>query len=82
MIFLIEYDRSSGNIITLARFNDSERLQAADSRLELELRLNRARVKHEVVVLEATSEDALRLTHRRYFESIDELLTQANRLGI
>jgi hypothetical protein len=75
MIFLIEYDRSSGNIITLVRFNDSERLRAADSRLELELRLNRERVKHEVVVLEATSEDALRLTHRRYFESIDELLT-------
>jgi len=75
MIFLIEYDRSSGQIVTFATFNDSERRKAEDSRLELELRLNRERVKHEVVVLEATSEDALRLTHRRYFESVDELLT-------
>ncbi len=73
MIFLIEYDRSSGKINSLVTFNDSERRKAEDSRLELELRLNRERIKREVVVLEATSEDALRLTHRHYFESIDEL---------
>ena len=65
MIFLIEYDRKRGEIVTFKSFSDSERQRAEDSRLEMELELNRQGVEHEVVILEAETEEALRRTHRR-----------------
>lgn len=74
MIFLIEYDRARGEIVTFKTFDDSERQNAEDSRLELELKLNQLRTAHEVVILEAASEEALRRTHRRYFENLSELV--------
>ena len=74
MIFLIEYDRKRGSLITFREFDASRRREAEDSRLELELDLNRRGVAHEVVLLEATSEGALRRTHRRYFEDLGQLL--------
>ena len=75
MIFLIEYDRSNGRIVTLGTYEDSERGEAEDSRLELELSLNKKGVEREVVLLEAATEEALRRTHRRYFEDLAELTT-------
>jgi len=39
----------------------------------LELELHRQGVEREIVLLEAQSEDALRRTHRRYFESLEDL---------
>jgi hypothetical protein len=74
MFFLIEYNRDSGQMVTFRTFEDSEREPAENSRLELELDLNRRGVVHEVVILEAASEDAVRRTHRRYFENLEELL--------
>lgn len=79
MIFLIEYDRSRGELVTLKTFSDSERRIAENARLELEIRLNRNNVDHEVVLLEAESEEALRRTHRRYFENLAELATPSSR---
>ena len=73
MIFLIEYDRASGSIVTMNAFDNSERQKAEDSRLELELEHNRRGIEREVVLLEAETEDALRRTHRRYFEDLTEL---------
>jgi hypothetical protein len=73
MIFLIEYDRSKGTIKEMRKFDDSSRKLAEDTRLELELKLNRAGVQREVVLLEAPSEEALRRTHSRYFEGVAEL---------
>ena len=73
MIFLIEYDRKRGQIVTLEKFNSSERQKAHESRLRMELELNHSGTKREVVLLEAASEAALRRTHRRYFESLSEL---------
>ncbi len=75
MIFLIEYNRKLGRIITFTPFDDSERRKAEDARLELELELNRQGVEREVVILEAATEEAVRRTHRRYFESLTELMT-------
>jgi hypothetical protein len=75
MIFLVEYDRSRSQIVSLITFDDSEWQLAKDSRLEMELGLNRQGVEREVVLLEATSEEALRRTHRRYFEDLAELAT-------
>jgi hypothetical protein len=41
MIFLIEYHRRQGCILTFETFGDSERQKAENARLELELELNR-----------------------------------------
>ena len=74
MIFLIEYSRREGSIVTIRDFDDSQRREAEDSRLGIELDLNRKGIDHEVVLLDAASEDALRLTHRRYFEDLRQIL--------
>lgn len=79
MIFLIGYDRSQGRIVTFKAFDDSEREKAEDSRLQLEIELNRLETEREVVLLEATSEEALRRTHRRYFEDLNELVNSPAR---
>jgi hypothetical protein len=73
MIFLIEYDRRRGRLVSLRSFDESKRLGAENARLDLELRLNKLGIKREVVLLEAVNEDALRRTHRRYFETLAEL---------
>jgi hypothetical protein len=69
MIFLIEYERSRGHIVTFKVFDDAERSKAENARLDIELDLNRRGVEHEVVLLEAASQEALRRTHGRYFEN-------------
>lgn len=74
MIFLIEYDRLRREINTFREFEDSERQKAEDARLEMELDLNRRGTEREVVLLEAASEEALRRTHRRYFENLSGLI--------
>ena len=68
MIFLIEYSRSLGKLVKMNKFSDDQRVIAENQRLALELELNRHKIDHEVVVLEADSEDALHKTHRRYFQ--------------
>jgi hypothetical protein len=61
--------------VTIKAFDDSERKEAEDARLELELNLNLKAIENEVVLLDAASEGALRRTHRRYFETLTELTT-------
>jgi hypothetical protein len=73
MIFLIEYNRPQGRILTFKIFKVEERKKAENARLEVELELNRQGVDHEVVLLEAASEEALRRTHRRYFENLSQI---------
>ena len=81
MIFLIEYNRPQGRLITFTVFHKSEQERAEGARLELEVDLNRRGVDHEVVLLEAASEDALRRTHRRYFEDPRQILESASADG-
>ena len=73
MFFLIQYDRRSGQLITFERFMKFERSKAEEVRLAMELKLLAEGVEREVVMLEAASEEALRKTHRRYFESLETL---------
>ena len=77
MLFLIEYDRRRGSIVQLRRYDNGSREVAEDDRLKLELDLNRQGVEHEVVILDAPSEEALRHTHSRYFESVAELIVSS-----
>jgi len=81
MIFLIEYNRDEGRIVTLKQYPDDQRQAAEHARLEMELDLNRKRVFPEVVLLEATSEEALRRTHRRYFEDLKEIVKSSSGSG-
>ena len=74
MIFLIEYDRSEGRIVTFRNFDNLQRREAEDARLQIEVDDNGKELDREVVLLEAESEDALRLTHRRYFEDLRQIL--------
>ena len=74
MIYLIEYNRPEGRLVTFKVFAESERSKAQDLRLDIELDLNRRKVDHEVVLLEAESEAALRRTHGRYFYDLRQLL--------
>ena len=81
MIFLIEYDRKNGRRIVYEKFKDSEKEKAQKRRQELELDLNRRKINHEVVLLEASRESLLQHTHRRYFESLSTILkSQAKKL--
>ena len=73
MLFLIEYNRSRGGEAKITPFDDSQRELAENARLALELKLHRKGITREVVLLEAASEEALRITHRRYFEDFMEL---------
>ena len=74
MIFLIEYNRSEGSIVTFREFDDAQRREAEDARLEIELDLNRKGIDHEVVLLEAASKEALHRTHQRYFVDLHQIL--------
>lgn len=76
MLFLIEYDRPTGTLVQFRKFDESERQIAQDTRLDLELDLNRRGVEHEVVILDAPSEEALRHTHGRYFKTLAELVEE------
>jgi hypothetical protein len=78
MIFLIEYNRREGRIVTFRDFADSQRREAEDLRLNIELVLNHKGVDHEVVLLEAESEDALRRTHQRYFKDLRQILRSSS----
>ena len=74
MIFLLEYDRRQGRLITFRTFNESSRGNAEKARLDLELKRSRMEAPREIVLLEAATEDALRKTHRRYFQNPREII--------
>ena len=74
MIFLIENDRRTRRTLPFKTFKDTERHQAQEHRLEMELDRNREGLllQREIVFLEARNEKALSRTHERYFESLPE----------
>jgi len=58
----------------LKEFDESQRAQAEDARLQMELDLIGKKDGDEVCLLEAGSIKALQQTHRRYFESLRTLI--------
>jgi hypothetical protein len=73
MIFLLEYDRSRGELLSILPYLDADRRLAENARLERELQLHRDGLQREIVLLQAENEAALRETHGRYFEDITML---------
>jgi hypothetical protein len=74
MIYLIEYNRPEGRLVTFKVFAESERSKAEELRFEIELDLSCKKIDHEVVLLQAESEAALRRTHGRYFYDLRQIL--------
>ncbi|RYZ91559.1 MAG: hypothetical protein EOP06_06775 [Proteobacteria bacterium] len=73
MIFLIQYDRSAAKLISMTAYEDGQREDASGAKLELEISLLGSSAVNEVVLLEAPTEEHLRKTHRRYFETLNGL---------
>lgn len=78
MLFLIEYDRLRGEIVSLSTYADDQRKLVDEARLQLELKLCREGTKKEVVVMEAADQEALQKTHARFFKSAQALLPTAS----
>jgi hypothetical protein len=76
MIYLIEYDRQVGKLISSKKFDSADRMKAEAQRLTLELELLSRKISREIVLLEAISEEDLRKTHRRYFKDLEEGLEE------
>jgi hypothetical protein len=81
MIYLIHYNRKASGLIAMRQFEDSDREIASTAKLELEISLLGSDLDSEVVLLEASTEEHLRKTHRRYFETLSGLKTQDRRVG-
>jgi hypothetical protein len=81
MIYLIHYDRSKGLLVRMVSFPDEEREAASEAKLDLEISLLGSNGATEVVLLEASSEEHLRMTHRRYFETVQGLSNELCNLG-
>jgi hypothetical protein len=79
MLFLLEYDRAVAKTVACIEYDESERSAAQAERLKRELAVNRAKVDHEVVLLQAPSLAALRKTHARYFDDIETMIARLER---
>jgi len=73
MLFLIHYDRNSGSLVSLQEFSEKRMEDASSAKLELEISLLGGSLGHEVVLLEANSREDLKITHRRYFDTLQEM---------
>lgn len=73
MLFLVEYDHRSGELISSEPFDEGARAAATQARIEREVQLRHEGIEREVVILEAADETSLRVTHRRYFDTTSQL---------
>lgn len=79
MIYLIHYNRKASGLIEMRQFESSDQAIASTAKLELEISLLGSSLDSEVVLLEASTEEHLRKTHRRYFETLKGLKTQGKK---
>jgi hypothetical protein len=75
MTFVIEYDRAKGKVEYIEPFED--RVAADIQRLKLSVDAALRGLLREIVTLDAASEEALRKTHRRYFDDVEDLTKTA-----
>jgi hypothetical protein len=74
MIYLVQYNRKQGQLVSLDAFPAQSKQGAEEARLRMELQLLGHHDTVEVVLLEARNKRELRKTHRRYFERLDQLM--------
>lgn len=70
--FLVVYSRSRGKLLEIREYDESERERALSDRFERELRES-GDPDIEVVLLGASSREALERTHSRYFRTPGEI---------
>lgn len=73
MIFLVHYDRRAQQLLRFDKYEDQDHVRAEDDRLDLELSLLGSDRENEVVLFSASDEAALRVSHARYFHSLEEM---------
>ena len=78
MVFLIRFDPPNQKLVLFECFEDGQLAEAQKERLRLELDLLAQGIRDEVVILEAAGEDVIRRTHRRYFETLEQILRKAS----
>lgn len=81
MIYLIHFDVTRGQLISMEEFDDSDRENAYARRAELERAARERGEVAEIVTLGAADQGALRRTHGRYFEYLDAGHTTITRYG-
>jgi hypothetical protein len=81
MIYVIHFDVSLGQLISMEEFDDADRERAHARRAQLERIARERGDAAEIVTLGADDQDALRRTHGRYFEYIDAGHTTITRYG-
>lgn len=74
--FLLVYDRSSGELVSMESFDEDKRSDALHHRSRLEIEYG-DQSEIEVVLLSAASLDDLKKTHSRYFESLEAMISDA-----
>jgi hypothetical protein len=79
MILILSYDRRTQKLRRpIEQFPDERWSEARKRRLDLQLELPSEEGRYEVVLLEASSLEAIRETHARYFaQDAHELVQQA-----
>ncbi len=78
MIFLMHLDQTCGELLSMQAFTEEQRELADETRLRMELEEHAQGIMREVVTLEAPTEAQIRRTHRRYFETIEQLVKLAS----
>jgi hypothetical protein len=73
MIFLLVYDTTAGNLVSIREFSDQERNGAMRALKEAQEAHLRELEDVEIALFETSSRETLEQTHSRYFKSISEL---------
>lgn len=81
MIYLIHFDVTRGQLVSMQEFDNADRESAYLYRAQLERACRERRELVEIVTLEADDQNALRRTHGRYFEYVDAGHTTITRYG-
>ncbi|WP_343627587.1 hypothetical protein [Roseateles sp.] len=69
----MHYDRRAQQLLRFDQYEDGDFTRAEDDRLDLELSLLGSDRENEIVLFNAADEAALRVSHARYFQSIEEI---------
>jgi len=72
MLFLIQYDKHHGNVISIHEFEEAQRREAEKARAALELALCGEGSVYEVALLDAKALDDVRKTYPHYFKDAPE----------
>lgn len=79
MIFLMHYHRTEGRLVSMRPFDDAELNLASTAKIDLEISLLGSGEDVEVVLLRAETEEILRESHSRYFQSLKELKASSSK---